>query len=119
MIFPETGLLTLGDRNRLHLLRLLLDRPFSVGELTTISTLGQSLVSHHLAILARNGWVDAERDGRRRVYRVIADGTLLGPLARWIKRHIQLSPEWGDRAREVPAPVKPPRQTGDLEDYLL
>ncbi|MFH1843617.1 MAG: metalloregulator ArsR/SmtB family transcription factor [bacterium] len=119
MIFPEAGLLTLGDRNRLYLIRLLLDRPFSVGELTTITTLGQSLVSHHLAILARNGWVDAERDGRRRVYRVVADGSPLSPLASWIKRYIQLPREWDNKASVIPAPAKPPQQSGDLEDYLL
>lgn len=117
MTAPETGLLALADRNRLYLLRLLLERPFAVGELTHISRLGQSLVSHHLAVLVRSGWVTGERRGRRRIYQVAVAGTPLESLAKWLKRHVTLPASW--RLGELAAPAGKVVASGDLEDYLL
>ena len=68
MTSAAASLLALGDANRLVLLRLLLDGPLTVGDLTTVTGLGQSLVSHHLAVLIACGWLAARREGRRRVY---------------------------------------------------
>jgi DNA-binding transcriptional ArsR family regulator len=115
----EEALLALGDGNRLRLLRLILERPLSVGELTRASRLGQSLVSHHLAVLARHGWIAGQPKGRKRIYRSAAELSALAPLARWIRRQVTLPDGW--------QPVEPQRSgvaggrdsENDLEDYLL
>jgi DNA-binding transcriptional ArsR family regulator len=117
MTSPQASFLALGDKNRLLLFRLLLTRPCSVGELTEISGLGQSLVSHHLAILARHGWIVAQRQGRRRIYRTAVAGSVLAPVARWIQRHLRLPDGWPElpvESGQVPRPGG-----GDMEDYLL
>jgi DNA-binding transcriptional ArsR family regulator len=119
MLSAEAGIMALGDRNRLLLLRLLLERSFSVGDLTHISGLGQSLVSHHLAVLVRTGWLVSQRDGRRRLYRPGVDGSPLASLAHWIKRCVVLPDDWRSRGapfRSLPAAR---REKSDLEDYLL
>ena len=114
----EAALLALSDRNRLKLLRLLLSQPFSVGELTRISGLGPSLVSHHLSVLARHGWIEGQRNGRRRIYRADSSFLALAPLAQWIKRQIDLPENWpGDQPEPVAATSG--RSDQDLEDYLL
>jgi DNA-binding transcriptional ArsR family regulator len=117
MTTPEDAILALGDRNRLGLLRLLLERPLTVTDLTGVTGLGQSLVSHHLAALVRGGWIAARRDGRRSLYSVQAEGTALAPLARWIRSRVPLPEAWGplpEQARPAPAPAG-----GEMEDYLL
>jgi DNA-binding transcriptional ArsR family regulator len=114
----EAALLALSDRNRLKLLRLLLAQPFSVSELTRISGLGQSLVSHHLSVLARNGWIEGQRDGRRRIYHAGSSFNALAPLAQWIKRQIALPDHW--RQSDLEAVTTGGRGGDqDLEDYLL
>jgi DNA-binding transcriptional ArsR family regulator len=125
MSTAENGVLALGDRNRLYLLRLILERPHSVSDLTTISGLGQSLVSHHLAVLVRSGWLTCRREGRRRLYAVALDGSTLPPLGRWIRRRIVLPAGWKERilpsaslADDI-VDKKEGRESTDLEDYLL
>ncbi|MHB8079112.1 MAG: ArsR/SmtB family transcription factor [Candidatus Krumholzibacteriia bacterium] len=119
MTSAAASLLALGDMNRLVLLRLLLDRPLAVGDLMTATGLGQSLVSHHLAVLVRGGWIAARRQGRRRVYAPIVSGTPLAALAVWIRREIPAS----GALPPVVAPAAPPfgRGVGQgaLEDWLL
>jgi DNA-binding transcriptional ArsR family regulator len=119
MTASEAGILALSDRNRLFLLRLLLDKPRTVGDLTQVSGLGQSLVSHHLAVLARHGWVAGERQGRRRLYRVTAVGSPLTSLARWIRRHVAVPAEWQVGDGTSTAPRNESRGRDDLEDFLL
>ena len=113
----EERLLALGERNRLHLLRLLMDRPLSVGELTGITGMGQSLVSHHLAVLKRADWVEAERVGRRSMYRPLGGSAVLASLVGWIRRRVEVPADWTSRIpAEEPAPPAP---GSDMEDYLL
>ncbi len=115
------SLVCLGDRNRLRILRLLLERPLAVRELVLATGLGQSLVSHHLAVLGRGGWVSARREGRSRVYQAAdaARGGRLAELAAWVRREIPL-------AAQVPMPAADLRPAADgavneqaMEDYLL
>lgn len=57
----------LADPERLKLLSRLAEqdcKPLSVNELTALSGLSQSTVSHHLKRLAEAGLVDKQRDGR-------------------------------------------------------
>ncbi len=115
---PETSLLALGDRNRLLLLRLVLEREASVGELSRASGLGQPLVSHHLAVLARHGWVSGHRDGRHRIYRPAVAGSPLVTVAHWVKRQVELPSRWRSPEAVEPRRVAAQRH-GDLEDYLL
>jgi DNA-binding transcriptional ArsR family regulator len=118
MMSPEAGLLALADKNRLHLLRLLLEGPRTVSDLAHVCGLGQSLVSHHLAVLTRSGWLASRREGRRRLYRVESTDSARQGLALWLRRHVTLPPAWRDEqaaGSAAPAPVS----GGDLEDYLL
>ena len=64
------ALSALGDVHRFRLAELLLDRSRPVGELVAVTGWPQPLVSHHLATLRRAGLVEAQRDGRRRLYRL-------------------------------------------------
>lgn len=119
MTSAAASLLALGDPNRLVLLRLLLDRPLTVGDLMSATGLGQSLVSHHLAVLVRAGWLAARRQGRRRVYAPTVVGTPLATLAAWIRREIPV-------AGALPVVIVPAAPgfgraggQGMLEDWLL
>lgn len=60
----------LADPTRLSILRLLLEREHSVGELVTALGVSQSRVSNHLACLRWCRFVTVERQARRAVYRV-------------------------------------------------
>lgn len=60
----------LGDATRLRIVRFLLDRPRSVGEIVAHLQLPQSRVSNHLACLKWCGYVATERQGRSVIYRV-------------------------------------------------
>lgn len=54
----------LGDETRLHLLELLTGGERTVADLMDATTLGQSLVSHHLRTLRQAGLVLTRRTGR-------------------------------------------------------
>lgn len=119
MTSAVASLLALGDPNRLVLLRLLLDRSLSVSDLMAATGLGQSLVSHHLAVLVRSGWLVARREGRRRLYAPSVAGTPLAPLAIWIRREIPTS---GALPLIMPPAAPPFGQRighGALEDWML
>jgi DNA-binding transcriptional ArsR family regulator len=64
------ALSALGEPHRFLLAGLLSRRSHSVGELVEITGIPQPLVSHHLGILCRAGLAGAERDGRRKLYRL-------------------------------------------------
>lgn len=68
------ALSALGEPHRFWLVRALLERPRSVGELVALSRWPQPLVSHHLAGLSRAGLVTTRRQGRRRLYRTDGSG---------------------------------------------
>jgi len=60
----------LGDESRLRILRLLLEEPLNVGELTSILGLAQPTVSKHLGELKKNHLVTSKRRGGYTYYQV-------------------------------------------------
>ncbi len=62
----------LSDPSRVQILHLLASagRPMPVGEIVRRVQVGQSTVSHHLAVLAESRFVLVERSGTARLYRV-------------------------------------------------
>jgi DNA-binding transcriptional ArsR family regulator len=77
----------LSDENRLTILLAVADRDSSVTELVATTSLGQTLVSHHLKTLRDNGLVVATPVGRSNVYSLCCDAiaepiALLSALAR-------------------------------------
>jgi DNA-binding transcriptional ArsR family regulator len=63
----------LADVHRLTIVLLLADRAMSVKQLHEEMDLGQTLVSHHLAILRRAGLVRAEPQGRSNIYQLCCE----------------------------------------------
>ncbi len=117
MTSPEASLRVLGDKNRLLLFRLLMESQLSVSELTKISGLGQSLVSHHLAVLARHGWIAGRQAGRQRIYQPTVGSGPLAVLAQWVKQQVPLPVNWQEARPTENATDS--RERRDLEDYLL
>ncbi len=70
----------LSDPTRVAILRLLLERERSVGEIVEILQVPQSRVSNHMACLRWCHFVEVERESRRAIYR-IADPRLADVLA--------------------------------------
>ncbi|WP_285621812.1 metalloregulator ArsR/SmtB family transcription factor [Kineosporia sp. NBRC 101677] len=60
----------LGHESRLRLLRLIGDRPRTVGELADLTDMSQPLVSQHLRSLRHGGLVTAERSGKEVTYEI-------------------------------------------------
>lgn len=93
----------LGDPTRLRLLQALLERERSVGELVELVGAPQGRVSNHLACLKWCRLVEAERRGRRVVYRVTDPRVrelleLAAPLVEANRRHLEscrrIGPAW-------------------------
>jgi ArsR family transcriptional regulator, lead/cadmium/zinc/bismuth-responsive transcriptional repressor len=60
----------LGEPNRLSIVASCLDRPLSVGEITSRLGLSQSLVSHHLRLLRAARLLKAGRRGKQIFYSI-------------------------------------------------
>ncbi|MEU4696571.1 ArsR/SmtB family transcription factor [Nonomuraea dietziae] len=62
----------LADATRIQIVSLLARRrePMTVGEIVSVSGVGQSTVSHHLKILAEVRFVLVERQGTSSLYRI-------------------------------------------------
>ena len=60
----------LADATRLAVVEILLAGPRSVGDLQARVRIEQSLLSHHLAVLRKAGFVLAERKGKGFLYRI-------------------------------------------------
>jgi predicted transcriptional regulator len=58
----------LADSNRLKIIGLLAQKPYSVEELAALLCLGSSTVSHHLSRLSQAGLVSARAEGYYNVY---------------------------------------------------
>lgn len=65
---PEAVLRALAEPNRQAILRLVRDKPHSVGEIGEHFEISQQAVSQHLQVLSEAGLVDMKRDGKRRLY---------------------------------------------------
>ena len=70
----QAVLRALGEPRRQAILRLVRDRPRSVGEIGQHFEISQQAVSQHLQVLADAGLLDVSRDGKRRLYVVNPDG---------------------------------------------
>ena|SRR6476469_5348244 len=60
----------LADTTRLAVLQILMEEPKHVGELNAVLGVEQSLLSHHLKVLRKEGFVSAVRDGKAVLYSV-------------------------------------------------
>jgi len=70
----QAVLKALAEPRRQAILRLVRDRPRSVGEIGQHFEISQQAVSQHLQVLAEAGLLDVSRDGKRRLYVVNPDG---------------------------------------------
>jgi DNA-binding transcriptional ArsR family regulator len=70
----QAVLRALAEPRRQAILRLVRDKPHSVGEIGEHFDISQQAVSQHLQILADAGLVDVQRDGKRRLYVVNPEG---------------------------------------------
>jgi predicted transcriptional regulator len=75
----------LADQNRLKIVGLLAQRPYSVEELAANLGLGASTVSHHLSRLSRAGLTSARAEGYNNVYSLEVDA-LHGIARRMLSR---------------------------------
>jgi len=93
------SLKALADRNRLRILRLLMDRPRCVCELQAALGIAQPTVSKHLSILEEAGWVDKQRQGRNFIFYHLTEGgapedrraALLALLRPWLLEDPELT----------------------------
>jgi ArsR family transcriptional regulator len=87
----------LGDQNRIRILKMLQDKPMSVGELTSVLGISQPGVSRHLRQLAEAGLVEARRQNLWVTYRLTRSSpnqyvpTLLRHIERWANQDIVIS----------------------------
>ena len=109
----------LGDPSRVLLLNrlALARRPMTVGELVDSVDIGQSTVSHHLALLAETGFVHRERRGNTSAYWVnerclerfpSAAELIMGVLPRYRPRSVDCAAPWQE---EAAATARPSRRT--------
>lgn len=81
------AMFALSTPSRVRILTVLLAGPRTVSELTAELGMEQSAVSHQLRILREHRLVNAERDGRRRIYELESDE--LGQLLRAAVEHVE------------------------------
>lgn len=63
-----------AEPNRRRILQLLASQPRTVSEVAAEFPVTRSAISQHLLVLADAGLVEAEKDGRQRIYRVLPSG---------------------------------------------
>src|SRR5699024_12554255 len=69
----------LGDEKRMEMVLLLAEQPRTVRELTEVTGMIQTLVSHHLAPLREQGIIEATPRGRSNVYALCCEA-LVAPV---------------------------------------
>ncbi|MGA2748515.1 MAG: metalloregulator ArsR/SmtB family transcription factor [Verrucomicrobiota bacterium] len=67
------ALRALSDPTRLRIVALLEHGELSVNELQEITRMGQSRISTHLGLLQESGLLESRRDGKRSLYRIVAN----------------------------------------------
>jgi DNA-binding transcriptional ArsR family regulator len=70
----EAALKAIAAPRRREMLRLVLDRELSVGEIAAHFEISGPAISQHLGVLKEAGLVDERRNGTRRLYRVRPEG---------------------------------------------
>ena len=78
----------LADDTRLHIIELLAEREWSVGELVARFSLSQPAISQHLKVLRDAGLVTVRPQGQRRLYGL--DTRPLQELDGWLARYRQM-----------------------------
>lgn len=68
-----TTFAALGEPNRLRIVELLRDRPYTVGDIAEALAIRQPQASKHLRVLREAGIVDAEPVDRRRIHHLRAE----------------------------------------------
>lgn len=94
-MLPATDTITLNalaEPNRLRIVELLRDKPYSVGEITKRLLLRQLQVSKHLRVLSDAGIVEARPIAQRRVYQLQPEP--FAALETWLNT---FHPTWGGR----------------------
>ena len=77
-----TTFTALGEPNRLQIVELLRQRPFSVGDIVEALGIRQPQVSKHLKVLREAGLVADEAAGRRRIYALRSEA--FEEIATWV-----------------------------------
>jgi len=77
----------LANETRFAIISLLKERPFSVGEICEQLGFEQSRVSHNLKCLMDCGFVNAEQDGKNRIYAL--DDKTVRPMLQLIEKHVE------------------------------
>jgi DNA-binding transcriptional ArsR family regulator len=75
----------LSNQTRFSIVQLLRNRPHYVNEMAERLGIEQSRVSHNLACLLNCGFVESERDGKNKFYRLNSD---LQPVLNGIEKHL-------------------------------
>ena len=103
----ETGIFrrmsTLSDPIRSRVLRVLERRHLSVSELCEVLGLPQSTVSRHLKLLSEAGWINARREGTRRMYVMFPDDLEESAASLWsiLREQVAELPESQEDSRRV------------------
>ena len=89
----------IAEPRRREILGLLAERDGrSVNDLVDALRLPQPSVSKHLGVLRQVGLVEADRDGRQRVYRLVAER--LKPVYEWVRTYERLWTHQLDRIQQ-------------------
>jgi DNA-binding transcriptional ArsR family regulator len=102
----EAALKAIAAPRRRQMLRLVLDRERSVGEIASHFAISGPAVSQHLGVLKEAGLVDERRNGTRRLYRARPEG--LAGLREFLDEF------WGDRLEALKREVE--RETTTREE---
>ena len=86
MIMQARMFKALSDENRLKILDMLKDRPFSASELLSEMEFGQSTLSHHMKILLDSGVVQGTKYGKRIIYTLQTD--FFEKMICWMKEYL-------------------------------
>lgn len=92
IINMKTILNALAEPNRLQIVELLRDGPFTVGEITDKLGMNQPQVSKHLRVLSEAGLVEVQPIANRRYYQLKAEP--LKEMNEWVQSFKKL---WEDR----------------------
>jgi len=77
----------IANETRFAIVSLLKEKPHSVGEIGEKLGFEQSRVSHNLKCLVDCGFVNAEQDGRNRIYAL--DEETVRPMLQLMKKHVE------------------------------
>ncbi|MBD3867433.1 MAG: metalloregulator ArsR/SmtB family transcription factor [Acidobacteria bacterium] len=94
---------TLSDPIRSRVLLVLERRHLSVSELCEVLGLPQSTVSRHLKLLSEAGWINARREGTRRMYVLFPDDLEESAASLWsiLREQVAELPESREDSRRV------------------